>query len=77
MVQGDVKLSLLFGIIFAVFVDGDEFECEVVFVDRFDEKNFAESTLSELIENFVVVDFVWHHYMKTIDKICFNLDKLF
>ncbi len=76
MVQGNVKLSLLFGIIFGVFVDGNEFECELVFVNRFDEKNFAEPAFSELIENFVIVNFVWHHFAKTIEKICFNLDKL-
>jgi hypothetical protein len=76
MVQGDVKLSLLFGIIFVVFVDGDEFECKLVFVNRFDEKNFAESALSKLIEYFVIMNFVWHHFAKTIDKICFNFDKL-
>ena len=64
VIQSDVKFGFLFGIVFVVLIDRDEFESVLVLVDGFDMVNFAETAFSEFTKDLVVVDLIWHHVIK-------------
>ncbi len=62
VLKGDVHLSLFFCIIFLLFVDGDDFDCVQVFVDRFSEVDFSKITSSKKLDKRIIIDFLKHFF---------------
>ena len=64
VIESDVKFGFLFGIVFVVLGDRDEFESVLVLVNGFDVVNFAKTALSEFAKDLVVMDLIWHHVIR-------------